>query len=61
MTLGWELTVLHTSPSMLGKLLVHRGSVELWMKNILYWFNEGSNSSGMPRCAKTSLALNELK
>ena len=37
------------------------GSVEVWMKDILYWFIEGQTYFGMPRGAKMSLALNELK
>ena len=31
------------------------------MKDILYWFVEGQTYFGMPRGAKMSLALNELK
>ena len=31
------------------------------MKNILYWFIEGQTHQGMPRGAKVSLTLNELK
>jgi hypothetical protein len=36
------------------------GSVEVWTKNILFWFNEGQIILGMPRGSKMSLALNEL-
>ena len=31
------------------------GSVEVWSKNILYWFIEGQTSFGMPSGAKLSL------
>ena len=38
------------------------GGVEVWTKNILYWFINGQIHLGMPRRgAKMSLALNELK
>jgi hypothetical protein len=34
-------------------------SVEVWTKNILYWFMKGQTHFGMPRGAKMSLALHE--
>ena len=37
------------------------GSVEVWMKNILYWSIKGQVHFGMPRVAKIYLDLNELK
>ena len=33
--------------------------MEVWTKNILNWLIEGQTHSGIPRVAKTSLALNE--
>ena len=36
------------------------GNVEVWSKNILYWFIEGKIYIGMPD-AKMSLALNQPK
>ena len=53
-TIGGELVVLHTTPSMFVKFMVHS-------KNILYQFIEGQTHFGMPRGAKVSLALNEPK
>jgi hypothetical protein len=36
-------------------------NVEVWMKNILYWFIEDSIHFGMTRGSKMGLALNEPK
>ena len=33
--------------------------MEVWLKNIIYWFSEGQTDFGMPRGAERSLALNE--
>ena len=35
--------------------------MEVWTKDILYWFIEGQTHIGMPRGAKMNLALNEPK
>jgi hypothetical protein len=59
---GRELVVLQTLSSMVGKLqCMVGGSVEVQLRSILYWFIGGQNYFGMPRGAKMSLALNELK
>ena len=57
---SWLFCVQHlpcsvSLPFMLG------GSVEVWTKNILCWFIEGQTHFGMPRGARITLALNELK
>ena len=62
MTSGWELVILHAKPSVFIKFLGrHEGCVEVWTKNILYWFIEGQTHFGMSRGANLSLALYEPK
>ena len=59
MTFGRELVVLHTTPSMFSNFAVHAWEVVVWRfehENI-----EGQSHFGMPRGAKTSLALNVPK
>ena len=59
--LVWRVC-LHTRPSRFRKFLVHAwGSVEVWTKRILCRIIEGRTHFGMPRGAKISFALKELK
>ena len=49
---------------MFGKFSSAYLEVVVWkfeQKNILYWFIEGQSHFGLPRGAKISLALNELR
>ena len=63
MTFGRELVVLHTTPSMFSKLLVHawRQYGGFNEELILYQFMEGQTDFGMPRGAMMILALNKPK
>lgn len=47
---GWELFVLHRTPFMFGKFLVHTQGFE--QKNCLCQFMEGQTHCGMPRRCK---------
>ena len=61
MTLGLELVVLHTTPSIIGKFLVHAWRSCGGLKNILYQFIKDQTHVGMPRGPKMSMALAEPK
>lgn len=53
MAVGWELVVLHTTPSMFGKLPVHAlGGVDTWTRNFQCRFIEGQTHFGIPGGAK---------
>ena len=46
MAFGQELVILHTTPSIFGKVAMLRVSVEIRAKNILYRFVEGQTCFG---------------
>jgi hypothetical protein len=61
MTFGWKLVVLHTTPAIFSKFSVHSwryygGLNEGYSISV----HQGSNSFGIPKGPKVSLALNEL-
>ena len=60
MTFGWSwLSCIQHLPCSVSFQFMFGGSVEVWLKNILYWFIMGETHFGMPRGAERSLALNE--
>ena len=66
LTFGWKLVVLHTTPSMFGNFyctcLEVVWTMEVWTKNISYWFIKRQIHFDIPRDAiKMKLALNKSK